>query len=252
MVRSDPFRISLDRTGTCAFPAYRQLPDEAELTHVHGLNPARGRNRKEDGLDEFEITIVRHSSLTPEWPIRGDIAAAITGFRHALGLSQARFATALGQNRPNIERWEGRKARPFRGNTLSLLTLLRPLVTSSLALGQLVNIAADAVCPKLTRPAATYTRGEIAAHLTAGLDDHRDLAPLLIDCLITSEILLPIDPDDESPGAGLVPLVGVAALNRQGQPWEHEVVSMARRLTVEDRRMWLTLGHRLANTVDRP
>jgi transcriptional regulator with XRE-family HTH domain len=128
-------------------------------------------------LGGYKITTPSHNSFAAEWPIPVDIPLALRGFRAALGLSQVKFAAALGQGRLNIERWETGKSRPFRGHVLSLLAMLRPLVDGPLAAGQLLNFAAAVVCPRLTRPAGTYTGHEVAGLLAEKSLDQADLAP---------------------------------------------------------------------------
>src|SRR5260370_4240809 len=187
-------------SGTVLFPAYRELPPGTQYITVEYTDGPLGALR---------ITTSLHSSFAAEWPIPVDVPLALRGFRHALGLSQAKFATALGQSRLNIERWETGKSRPFRGHSLSLLTLLRPLASGPLAAGQLLTFAAAVVCRCLTRPAATYTGYEIAGPLTDKHLDHSDLAPPLLDALVDSEVLVPLDDPNSGLGMRYVPLAGV-------------------------------------------
>ncbi len=233
-------------SGTALFPAYQRLPARTNYMTVqdNGEYPA-----VKGSLGPFTITTPLHSSFDAEWPIPVDVPLAIRGFRHALGLSQAKFATALGQNRLNIERWEKGTSRPFRGHALSLLGLLRPLANDPLAAGQLLNFAAAVVCPHLTRPAATYTGHEIAAPLAEKHLDHRDLAQPLIDALVGSEVLVPLDPPDDL-DVRYIPLVGVGVLDRKFEPWEAELRAVAQRLDPDDRSMWLAIGKRLGETTD--
>ena len=232
-------------SGTALFPAYRTPPQVAGCITVKFQNPADPYSRIDGPLDRFEITTPLHSSFDAEWPIPVDIPLALRGFRHALGLSQAKFADRIAQSRVNIERWETGKARPFRGHTLSLLSLLRPLAQGPLAAGQLLNFAAAVVCPWLTRPAATYRGYEIARLLTDGHLDHADLAPALLDALVSSEVLVPLDDPNEDLNIRYVPLVGVRLLDREIEPWEHELLAVARQLDPSDRNLWLALGRRL-------
>ena len=149
------------------------------------------------------------------------------------------------QSRLNIERWEAGKSRPFRGHTLTLLDMLRPLVKEPLAAGQLLNFAAAVVCPHLTRPAGTYTGHEIAGYLAEKNHDHKDLAPWLLDALVTSEVLVPLDDVNEGLDRRYIPLAGVGTLDRKAEPWETELRAVAQRLSPGDRKLWLAMGRRL-------
>lgn len=231
-------------SGTVLFPAYRTLPGHTKYISADFENPARAYLSPVGPLDWFRITTPLHSSFAAEWPIPVDVPLALRGFRSALGLSQAKFAAALGQSRLNIERWETGKSRPFRGHSLSLLDLLRPLVNEPLTAGQLLNFAAAVVCPRLTRPAATYTGHQIAGHLAEKRLDHTDLAPALLEALVSSEVLVPLDPPDDL-DVRYIPLAGVGILDRRAEPWEAELRAVAQRLDPNDRKMWLALGKRL-------
>ena len=232
-------------SGTALFPAYTPPPREASCINVKFRNDANPYPRVDGPLDWFEITTPLHSSFDAEWPIPVDVPLALRGFRHALGLSQAKFADRVGQGRLNIERWEAGKSRPFRGHTLTLLSLLRPLVDGPLAAGQLLNLAAAVVCPLLTRPAATYRGHEIAHMLADKHLDHADLAPGLLEALVSSEVLVPLDDVNDGLDIRYVPLVGVRTLDRELEPWETELLAVARRLDPSDRPLWLTMGKRL-------
>jgi transcriptional regulator with XRE-family HTH domain len=225
-------------SGTVLFPAYRtdDLPVHIDYMTVEHHDDPFG----------YRITTPLHSSFAAEWPIQVYVPLAIRGFRHALGLSQAKFAAALMQSRLNIERWEAGKSRPFRGHTLTLLDMLRPLVKEPLAAGQLLNFAAAVVCPHLTRPAGTYTGHEIAGYLAEKNHDHKDLAPWLLDALVTSEVLVPLDDVNEGLDRRYIPLVGVGILDREAEPWDTELRAVALQLKPEDRKLWLALGKRFA------
>jgi transcriptional regulator with XRE-family HTH domain len=181
-----------------------------------------------------------------EWPITVHVPSALAGFRHALRLSQVKFAAAIGTARLNIERWESGKSRPYRGNMHPLLTDVRRLVDSPTAAGQFFNLAAAAVLPRLTRPAGTYHRSQIREFLVHREDDHSDLADNLLDLFVDSEILTAIDPDDSSEEAAFIPRIGVQVLDREREPWVVEVIAAAERLSDIDRKLWLSLADRLA------
>jgi transcriptional regulator with XRE-family HTH domain len=227
-------------SGTVLFPAYRSLPGDASYITIKSYDDIPP--------GEYQITTPLHSSFAAEWPIPVDIPLALRGFRCALGLSQAKFAAALGQNRLNIERWETGKSRPFRGHILSLLAMLRPLVNAPLVAGQLLNFAAAVVCPHLTRPAATYNGHEIAAPLAEKNLNHKDLAPALIEALVSSEVLVPVDDPNYDLDRRYIPLVGVGILDRKTEQWETELRAIGQRLDPPDRKLWLAVGKRLERT----
>jgi hypothetical protein len=99
-----------------------------------------------------------------------------------------------------------------------MLTLLRPLAQGPLAAGQLLNFAAAVVCPRLTRPAATYRGHEIASHLSDGHLNHTELAPALLEAFVSSEVLVPLDDVNEGLNMRYVPLVVVRNLDREIEP----------------------------------
>lgn len=250
MVTSERFE-AFTRAGAAYFPAYLETPPEAKLLLVEFENPQVGTRPSTKGpLDWIDVVVPLHTSFAAEWPIQVHVPTALKGLRHALGLSQAKFAAALGETRLNIERWESGKSRPFRGHTLSLVSLVRPLVDGPLAAGQLLNLAAAVVCPGLTRPAATYTGRDITEPLADRHHDHRDLAPALLEVLVHSEVLVSLDPDEHLTelDARYVPLVGVRRVDREHETWEAEVYAVARRLSAEDRMLWLSVGRRLRPT----
>ncbi|GAA0597856.1 hypothetical protein GCM10009534_35280 [Kribbella sandramycini] len=162
-----------------------------------------------------------------------------------LGLSQVKFADALKVTRVNVERWETGRAKPFRGHVHALISLVRPLVSDAASAGQLLNLAAAAVCPKLTRPAATYSGDEIRRHLIDGRYDHGDLAPALLHALVSSRVLVPLNESDPEVEADYIPFVGIRSLDQVSDPWDLELQKIARSLSPEDRVMWFALGARL-------
>jgi hypothetical protein len=125
--------------------------------------------------------------------------------------------------------------------------MLRPLASGPLAAGQLLNFAAAVVCPRLTRPSAIYTGGEVAAFLREKSLNHADLAPLLLEALTSSEVLVPVDDPNEGLNMRYIPLAGAGVLDREAEPWEGELRATARRLNPDDRKLWLDLGKRLGN-----
>ena len=232
-----PMLERLPEIAVALFPGYPDRPQGSHLIRMLEV---------ESPLGPFEILGPKHTSFAAEWPIRVDVPASIRGFRHALGLSQVRFAALVGEKRVNIERWEGGKSRPFRGHALSLLSLFRPHVDGRVAAGQLLNLAAAAVCPTMTRPGAIYTGHEIAAPLADKRHDHRDLLPALLSAFRTTEVLVPLEPDEEEElGSRYLPLVGANLRIAGIEPWDADVRAVARRLAGEDRRLWLAIGQRL-------
>jgi hypothetical protein len=228
---------TFEKVGATFFPGYGRKPNGSDLIGmVHLRSP----------LGAFEIVGPLHTSFAGEWPIPVDVPASICGFRHSLGLSQVKFATLIRENRLNIERWEGGKSRPFRGDVLSLINVFRPHVDGQLAAGQLLNLVAAVVCPVMTRPGAIYTGHEIAAPLDDGRHHHRDLAPALLSAFVATEVLVPLDPGEEELDSRYVPLIGANIDGGGMEPWDSEVRALARRLNAEDRRLWLAMGHRLA------
>ncbi|WP_132154865.1 helix-turn-helix domain-containing protein [Kribbella antiqua] len=234
------------RVRGAIFPAYASRPADALLIRSTFLNPLRTVMPKGHPLASFELLMYQHDSFAAEWPLPVDVPTALRGFRSSLGMSQVKFAQALGLSRVNIERWEGGHAKPFRGHVHTLLSLVRPLAVGPLPAGQLLNLVAAAVCPKLTRPAATYSGSQIRDLLIDRRDDHGDLAPALLSALVSSRVLIVLDEADPEVEAEYIPAVGVRTLDRSSEPWDAEVRSIAGRLSPEDRKMWMMLGERLS------
>ncbi|MET8147667.1 hypothetical protein [Actinoplanes sp. NPDC005259] len=163
-------------------------------------------------------------------------------------MSQVKFAALIGTSRVNIERWEGGTIRPFRGDVLPLLTLLRRYADGPQAVGQLLNFAAAAVCPLMTRPTAIYTGLDLAAPLANDVHDHTDLLPSLLMAFRLVELLVPLDdpPLVEELSRRYLPVVGAGHVGGREHSWEPTVSAVAQRLTEDDRRLWLAMGRRLA------
>jgi transcriptional regulator with XRE-family HTH domain len=249
MMRAEPlyyierFDRRLEREGTRPFPAPEEIPPLQALSWQSGICVEIAQ-----GVTRYELGMVLHGSLVSEWPITVHVPSALAGFRHSLGISQVKFADAIATTRLNVERWESGKSRPFRGNIYPLLSSVRSLVDSPSAAGQLFNLAAAAVLPRLTRPAGTYRRQQVREFLTNREGDHGDLTDKLLDLLVDAEILMPVDHDDSSEGAEFIPRVGVQLLDREREPWAAEVIAAAERLSAADRKLWLSLADRLAGT----
>jgi hypothetical protein len=151
-------------------------------------------------------------------------------------------------SRVNIERWEAGSSRPFYGHTVSLLSVLRPLVVDKLSAGQLLGVAAAAVCPELAAPTRIYTGEEIASLLVDGSDDQRDLAPPLLQAFAACEFMMPLDGEGDYRTERYISVVGASAVDRRSRAWELQVLAVADRLAAADRDLWLDLGRRLAGT----
>lgn len=238
-----------DRTGGAHFPGYREVPSGAHRTHSWFENPLHFHEpNPASALAQFEISTIDHTSFAAEWPITPDSSAIVAGFRRSVGLTQAAFAQAISVSRVSVERWESGKIRPFRGDSLELLTALRPLATSPLSAGQLLNAAAAVVLPVLKRPTATYSGAFISDLLSSGRRRHSDLAPALLTALIDSKILAPVaDQNEGDLDAEYIALAGVVAVGRTEHSDSEDVLRVARSLSAHDRRLWIELGERLAH-----
>jgi DNA-binding XRE family transcriptional regulator len=191
---------------------------------------------------------VDHTDFEPTWPIRVDFQLVLRGLRRSLSMSQVAFAEACEVATATVERWEAGTTIPFKGDAIELLGRVRPHVTTPVQAGQLLNVAAAAVCWRLSQPTARYAGSEIATWLDGDSGSHSDLAEPLLEALIHSNILIPVDSaghlrvdDDYFPLAG--------SLQAKPAPaWHRELIQAARDLTDSDRQMVLTLIHRLSRT----
>jgi transcriptional regulator with XRE-family HTH domain len=251
-VAAPSFAESLRRVPVRFPPTASSQGRDIGLVHTVFENPKDEHPSFPEPLSRFELVAVLHSGFAEHWPIPVDAALAVRGFRRAIGLSQVAFAERLGQSRVTVERWEAGTSRPFRGAAHPLLSALRPMVDGPVAAGQLLGVAALAVLPTLTRPAATYTRRQVAAALVAQRHDHSDLGPALIQALVQAEILVEVDPSSTDDDAELIPRAGIAVLDRASSPWDSRALALAARLSDDDARMWLALGERLAADGARP
>jgi len=243
---ADNFR-HFDRTGAAYFPGYRAAPAGANLIHVTHFDAPNFVELPGPSHVGLEFCVVDHTSFAADWPIRPDLGAVVAGFRRAAAMTQAAFAEAINVSRVSVERWEGGKAKPFRGDALSLLSALRPLAKCPLTGGQLLNAAAAVVCPQLRRPTATYTGAYIQNLLDQSRQRHGDLAPNLIAALIESKILAPVDDRNENDlDAEYIALAGVVAADRTSDAAFADVIRVARTLSPSDRQLWLDLGDRLS------
>lgn len=210
-------------------------------------------------LSNFQIWTPLHTSYPAEWPIRPSIPYALKGFRAAIGFSQVKLADELHASRVSIERWEAGTTRPFRGDTVTLLNALIPIVEAlaergelnrvslPLAAGQLLNFAAAVVCPRMTRPTAAYIGRDIVAPLQGA---SQVLAYGVLSALTSSEVLVSTDQSNNDMDARFVPLAGLHMTDHATEPWEHEARALLRRLDPEDRQILLSLARRLARRAD--
>jgi transcriptional regulator with XRE-family HTH domain len=192
----------------------------------------------------IELAVSAHDP-TLEWPVPTEVRAALRGLRAALGLSQIAMAERLAIGRGTLERWEAGSMRPLRGDTLRLLSQVRPLVANQIAAGQVIGLAACHVLPQLTRPAGTYSREWIRGCLVSASADHSDMTEALLVALIHARILVEVEPENASDNAEFIAAAGVATLDRQLQDWDPAVTAIAQGLSEKDLRLWMDLGKRL-------
>jgi hypothetical protein len=247
--------------GLTPFPA-TVYPPEAHTITSHFCNDHYSpfsRHRKMPPLRDFWIQTPLHTSYPAEWPILPSIPRALKGFRAAIRFSQVKLADELHTSRVSIERWEAGTARPFRGDIITLLNALIPIVEALAergelngialpeAAGQLLNFAAAVVCPLMTRPTATYIGRDIVAPLQGG---SQVLAYGVLSALTSSEVLINVDHADDEMDARFVPLAGLRMTDHATEPWEHEARALLRRLDPDDRKTVLGLARRLARRAD--
>ena len=249
--------------GLTPFPATAYPPEARTISVIcaigNGLDRVGGLWTSAR-VGSFRFYTPLHTSYPAEWPIRPDIPRALKGFRAAIGFSQVKLADTMHTSRVSIERWEAGTARPFRGDTLTLLNALTTIfeaaaergeVNGTLALqetaGQLLNFAAAVVCPLMTRPTATYLGRDLVAPLKGPSEV---LAHGLLNALLSGEVLANVDGSEDDLDARFMPLAGLHMTDHDTEPWEHEARALLRRLGPDDRRMVLGLARRLARRVD--
>lgn len=198
-----------------------------------------------DKYDGYFYLSVNHSDLDPEWPISTDWPAVVRGLRGSLNKTQAEFAELLQLGRATVERWEAGTAKPFRGNGLELLTLLRPHLENELQAGQVLNVAASVVLPHITQPTAEYSGQYLARLLNDGKHHHDDLAPAMLAALSTSRILVAIESTGDELEDTYFPLA--ARLHPAGElpRWAADLVDRIMRLDRQDQGLITNLVQRL-------
>lgn len=221
---------------------------EIGLRHSVFVNPAAKAPAFPRPFSRFEIVSALHTEGAPEWPLAVDVALAIKGLRRSCHLSQIAFAERIAQSRVTVERWEAGASRPLRGRIHELLSALRPLVHDQLSAGQFLGVASVAVCPALTRPAGTYTRGQLIDLLRQGRHDHRAVGPALLEALVGAHVLTELDPDNDGATARFIATAGLAVVDQDEGPWDAEARRVLRSLTEEDARLWLEVGRKLGST----
>jgi hypothetical protein len=113
--------------------------------------------------------------------------------------------------------------------------------------GQLLNLAAAGVLPRLTRPTAEYSGIEIASWLRSGNDDHTDLADPLLQALVAARIIIPIAASGNGAlGDTYFPLAGRFRDPAPLPGWAGALITDVESLTQQDRGLVQTLARRLA------
>lgn len=228
------------------FPATEQIEDMRWSSAVH-MTGDRGSDHAQAGqFESFFVTVVLFTDFDPEWPISTHWPYAIRGLRGSMGKSQAEFAVLCGLGKATVERWEAARTVPFRGDALQLLTLVRPHLDSPIQAGQALNLAAAAVLPRITRPTAEYTGTSIAGMLVSGKHDHTDLARPLLQALVDSRILVPIEPGGDELADTYFPLAGRLHHNSDLPSWAHQLVDDLLAASQPDRKLVLALAKRIA------
>jgi transcriptional regulator with XRE-family HTH domain len=199
-----------------------------------------------DAYKTYFYATVFHTDFAPDWPIATDWPAVVRGLRGSFGLTQIQFADQLGVGRATLERWETGKTVPLRGDSLELLTWVRPHLRTPLQAGQALNLAAAAVLPHLTRPTSEYRGSDVVGPLRRGKHDHTDLGPALLSALETARILIAIEPGTDELDTLYFPLAGRLGASTSVPPWARGIVDDLSRLSTGDRELVAELAHRLA------
>ncbi len=233
--------------GAARFPGSSQVQTQTGWTSTAFLTASfpegKGENPS-DGLVYFKTA--HHTEFAPEWPVATDWPLVIRSLRSSLGMTQASFAAAAEIGTATVERWETGRSVPFGGDALQLLSLAAPLVDEPVQRGQLLNVAAAAVLPRITRPTATYKGTEIVNWLRSGKHDHRSLGDALLHTLREARILVPV----EETGNELVddeyfPLAGNLRGAAEEPAWLPEFIRLGSRLETSDRQVIVHLMRRL-------
>lgn len=235
------------RAGCSAFPGSKQAQS---MPWSHATELFNGRDgRPADRFESYFYLSVNHSDFDPDWPISTDWPAVVRGVRGALGRTQAEFAGLLGLGRATVERWEAGTTKPFRGNGLELLTLLRPHLRTPVQAGQALNVAAAVVLPHITQPTAEYSGQSIANLLNQGAHNHADMGPALLNALSTSHILVAIDPTGNELEDRFFPLAARFRPTGDLPRWASDLIDNIIRLDDRDRRLVTDLVGRLDRAV---
>jgi hypothetical protein len=232
--------------GAAMFPATKQIEDMRWSSAVHVASSRGPDLAHAEQFQSFFVTVVLFTDFDPEWPISTHWPYAIRGLRGSMGKSQADFASICGLGKATVERWEAARTLPFRGDALHLLTLIRPSLENPIQAGQALNLAAAAVLPGITRPTAEYTGAYIAGMLASGKHDHTDLARPLLQALVASRILVPIEPGGDELADAYFPLAGRLHNNSDVPSWAHQLVEDLGAASEPDRKLVLNLARRLA------
>jgi hypothetical protein len=145
-----------------------------------------------------------------------------------------------------FERWETKRAMPFRGNAIQLLTLVRDHLETPVQAGQALNLAAAAVLPHITRPTAQYLGQDITSWLKTGKHDHSDLGRAVLQALVHARILVPIDSNGDELEDTYFPLAGRLRQPTEQPDWAHGLLCDLQHVSAGDRQLVIDLAHRFA------
>lgn len=233
------------RSGATAFPGSSQVQGLSWSVATHMAHDVGPQGPWREPFGSFFYVATYHTNFDPDWPIVTDWPAVVRGLRGSLHVSQLDFADLCGLGRATVERWEAKRAVPFGGNALQLLTLVRDQLKTPVQAGQALNLAAAAVLPHITRPTAQYLGEEITSWLRLGKHDHSDLGRPLLQALVSARILVPIDPGDDELEDLYLPLPGRLRPPTEQPDWATGLIADLQRVSTSDRQLVVDLAHRL-------
>ncbi|KAA1397783.1 helix-turn-helix domain-containing protein [Aeromicrobium ginsengisoli] len=241
----DELAAEFSRAACATFPGSPQAQQApwSVLSHVANHEASLSPDPDEGS---FFFAAIYHTDFDPEWPIPTDWPAVVRGLRGSMGVSQAEFAEVCRLGRATVERWESGRSVPFRGDALTLLTLVRPNLKSPIQRGQALNLAAAAVLPQLARPTAEYLGTHVAGLLRSREHDHSDLGPGLLSALVESRILVTLDPSGNELEDSYIPLAYHRQASSDVPEWAPGLIRDVESLSSNDRRTVISLVKRLA------
>lgn len=245
---TDDLIAEYTRVGGVAFPGSKQAQEGRPSLSIHQVNEGPVPTDWTAPFGSFFYRVRYHTDFDPEWPISIDWPAVIKGVRNSLHVSQAAFAQMCQIGRATVERWEKGTMLPFKGNAHQLLDLVRGHIVTPVQAGQVLNIAAAAVLPRLTRPTAEYKGREIANWLRSDRSDHSDLAYGLLGALTHARILIAIEGEDETLEDTYFPLAGRLHQPTEQPEWVARLLRDLGGLSPGDRRLVLAMTRRLAGS----